>query len=74
MTDLRALVGAGAIVLLSLSPSFALGNLFPSLPGHPGKPPQSRAAPGPVVGVGLPVVIAAGGYVWFRYRSRQKKK
>lgn len=74
MTDWRALVGAGAIVLLSLSPSFALGELIPSLPGGPGKPPQSRAAPGPVVGVGLPVVIAAGGYVWFRYRSRQKKK
>lgn len=74
MTDLRALVGAGAIVLLSLSPSFAMGVLFPPKPGHPGQPPQSRAAPGPVVGVGLPAVIAAGGYVWFRYRSKQKKK
>ncbi|HWK64577.1 MAG TPA: hypothetical protein VNS34_06530 [Rhizobiaceae bacterium] len=74
MTDLRALVGAGAIVLLSLSPSFALGELLPPGSGNPGSPPQSHSAPGPVVGVGLPAMIAVGGYMWFRYRSRQKKK
>lgn len=73
MTDLRALLGAGAIALLSLSPSFAMG-LFPGHPGHGGgKPPHSRAAPGPVVGVGLPVLAVAGGYIWYRRRSRRKK-
>lgn len=74
MTDLKALVGAGAIALLSASPSFALGELIPKLPGNPGHPPHSRAAPGPVVGVGIPAVVAAGGYIWFRYRARQKRK
>jgi hypothetical protein len=31
-------------------------------------PPEFRGAPGPIAGVGLPVLLAAGAYVWVRRR------
>jgi hypothetical protein len=36
-------------------------------------PPSFRGAPGPIAGVGLPVLLAAGAYAWVR-RRREKAK
>ena len=32
----------------------------------------SHSAPGPVIGLGVPAIIAFGGYVWYRRRWRGK--
>jgi len=32
-----------------------------------------NAVPGPVAGLGIPVLLAAGGYIWFTTRRRAKK-
>lgn len=34
--------------------------------------PKTRAVPGPVAGIGLPVAVIAGGYVWLRKRRRNR--
>jgi hypothetical protein len=31
------------------------------------------AVPGPVAGLGIPVLLAAGGYIWFVARRRAKR-
>jgi hypothetical protein len=35
---------------------------------------QFRGAPGPIAGVGLPIVIAAGAYTWLRRRRAKARK
>jgi LPXTG-motif cell wall-anchored protein len=43
-----------------------------TLPIDNGGSGASRSAPGPVIGVGVPALIALGGYVWYRRRRREK--
>lgn len=48
---------------------------WPVSRGHGSKPPGGQpvvhSAPGPVAGVGLPVLAVAGGYVWLRRRRKR---
>ena len=32
-----------------------------------------NAVPGPITGLGIPVLLAAGGYIWFVARRRARK-
>ena len=34
---------------------------------------KANAVPGPVAGLGIPVLLAAGGYIWFVARRRAKR-
>jgi len=76
MTDMRSWIFAGALTLLATAPSFAMG--WWSHPrdgnGGNGNTPITHSAPGPVVGLGLPALVVAGGYVWYRRRARQGRK
>jgi len=67
---------AGAPVV---APAFAMAEWFPYFHhGHGGDKgggkgqsgPVSHSAPGPILGIGLPVVAVVGGYVWLRRRNR----
>jgi hypothetical protein len=65
-----ALVCVSAFVFLGTAPGFALEALLSA--NAVVRPPTTRSAPGPVMGIGLPAVVALGGYVWYR-RSKQGK-
>lgn len=43
----------------------------PSRPKPP-KPPKTRGAPAPVVGVGLPILLLAGGAYWLIRRREDR--
>lgn len=43
----------------------------PGLGWGPGGSQDSRAVPGPVAGVGVPALLAAGGLLWLVRRKRQ---
>ena len=82
MKATRTLPIAIAFVVLTSLPAFALSGWFPSKPGHGGGNngggnngggQVSHSAPGPVIGLGLPVVVALGGYLWVRNRNRKSK-
>jgi hypothetical protein len=73
------LLCAGAFCLLTLSTAGAQQppdrGPTPGLGWGPGgsKGGGGYAVPGPVAGVGLPVLIAAGGYLWLRRKIRKDK-
>ncbi len=77
MFKVKLLVCTGALCLLALSSAGA------AQPPDRGDTPglgwgqggsKAYAVPGSVAGVGLPVVIAAGGYLWIRRRRSQGKR
>jgi hypothetical protein len=41
--------------------------------GPPNPPPKTRGAPGPVVGVGLPLLVLLGGGAYWVMRRRSRK-
>ena len=59
---------AGVILVLSTVASYALGGWIPGGGGGGG----SHSAPGPVMGVGIPALVALGGYIWYRRRNHRK--
>ena len=73
----KMLLCAGALSLLALSTAGAQQppdrGPTPGLGWGPGGSKGGVAVPGPLAGVGLPVVIAAGGYLWLRRRLRKDK-
>ena len=77
----KMLIGAGALSgalsLLAFSIAGAQQPLdrgnTPGLGWGEGGSGGGYAVPGPVAGVGLPVLIAAGGYLWLRRRTRKDK-
>lgn len=71
--DCRAVICAGAIVLCTSAPSFALASWFPEKGGNDGGSPVTHSAPGPVIGLGLPALVL-GGYVWYRRKQKQNKR
>jgi hypothetical protein len=80
MKATRTLPIAIAFTILSSLPAFALSSWFPSHHGTGGggnngggSGPVSHSAPGPVIGLGLPAVVALGGYLWIRNRNRKPK-
>jgi len=75
MMDYRALICAGAIVLCTSAPSFALASWFPNKGGNNnGGGSVTHSAPGPVIGIGLPAFAVLGGYVWYRRKQKQNKR
>lgn len=78
MKATRILPIAIAFTVLSSLPAFALSSWFPPK-GHGGGHnggggTVSHSAPGPVVGLGLPAVVALGGYLWIRNRKPKDGK
>jgi hypothetical protein len=81
MSNMKLLLSAAAIGLVSLSPLRAVQQP-PDRGDTPGlgwgnggsNGSQSLAVPGPVAGVGLPILVVAGGYVWVRRRIRRGKE
>jgi len=85
MRKVRAAVCGMAFCLMAISPASAvaidLGVIKIGVGGGRGggvgggagngKGGKSYGVPGPLAGVGLPVVAAFGGYVWLRKRTRK---
>ena len=67
-----AFITAAAFCVLTASPAFAK----PDKGHEQGHGRHDRAAPGPIAGVaaGLPVLVAAGGYLLYRRRRNQGKQ
>jgi hypothetical protein len=70
MLHLKTAAFAAAITFMTVAQGYALSSWFP---GATDGPQQSRSAPGPILGVGIPVALVAGGYVWFRRRAKNRK-
>lgn len=71
MQKIKTFAWAGAVFLMATAPSFSMGWWFPGH-GHGGtKPQESHSAPGPVVGLGLPALVIAGGYALYLVRRRK---
>lgn len=68
MKTLRTAIWTGMLALGAM-PAIA-GPIWTPGP-DPHGPPATRPAPAPVIGLGLPVVVAVGGYLWLRRRSRR---
>jgi len=69
MAHLKHILPAAAVALLLSGPSLAAK---PEM-SH-GHHKISRAAPGPVAGVGLPVAAAYGAFLWYRLRKSRKAR
>ena len=63
------LTSAGLFLVLSTVSSYALGGWIPDGGGGGG---GSHSAPGPVMGVGIPALVALGGYIWHQRRQHRK--
>jgi hypothetical protein len=75
MSRITTLLSATAIATMAAMPALAQPNLklhFPWWPPHP--PKQYHRAPGPEAGIGLPVLAAIGGYVYYARRKRRRAK
>ena len=77
MINIRACLLAGALCAMAISPALADKPAdrgpTPGLGWGPGGS-KSVAAPGPIVGVGLPAFGAVAGYLWLSARSRRTRK
>lgn len=72
MKSLRiTLLAAAAVCVVSATPSFADGKSQGGGNDCQGNSCGGRAAPGPIAGAGLPILLVAGGYLMLRrYRKR----
>ena len=61
---------AVVILVWTTVSSYALGGWIPDGAGRVGG--GSHSAPGPVMGVGIPALVALGGYIWHQWRHRRK--
>ncbi len=77
MSGTRSLLCAAAFCLMAAAPAFAAQppdrGPTPGLGWGPGGS-KGYAVPGPLAGVGLPVVAALGGLVWLRKRNRKNRE
>ena len=71
---MKSLICAGMLTLLSTASCFAMASWFPDSGTHGAGDRTSHSAPGPVLGVGVPALLVVGGYVWYRRRSRERRK
>lgn len=70
MSIVKTLPAAIVLAAFTSAPAFALSTWFPQPPGGGGS--VSHSAPGPVIGIGLPVAAVVGGFVWLRRRRKHK--
>jgi hypothetical protein len=64
----RVLMCMCALMIFDNASSSAMG----WLPSNDGGKGASHSAPGPMIGVGVPAVVAFGCYLWFRLRQRNR--
>lgn len=76
MTNLKLWACAGALALMAAAPVLIAqpAQAQITIQKVEKKPPKTRSASGPVAGVGLPVLLVAGGYIWLRRRKRFRKQ
>lgn len=68
-----ALATQPSSIVMGATAVVALADFKPKGPKHPGT--VTRGVPGPMVGVGLPALVVAGGFAWFvRRRARNQAK
>lgn len=76
VSGLKAAFIAAALCIMAASPAFAAPppdrGPTPGLGWGPGG--KGISVPGPVAGVGIPVLIAAGGYLWLVRRNRARSR
>lgn len=77
MFNLKTLAVAGLLIFTASAAFATQGDRNPNKPGlgwgAGGSPGQVVGVPGPIAGLGLPVLAIAGGYIWIR-RQRQKNQ
>ena len=73
MFTLKALLIALGITLLGSLGLIVGGQAWGWGPGGNGGGPIMVGAPGPIAGVGLPVLAVVGGLMWVRSRRRRRK-
>ena len=77
MSGFRTAFIVAALCLMAAFPAFAEQppdrGPTPGLGWGPGGK-KDVSVPGPVAGVGLPVLAAAGGYIWFVRRNRARSR
>jgi hypothetical protein len=67
MTSLKTLLVVCGFIAFAVSPGLARENEDE----HEGNG-VSVAVPAPIAGVGIPLIAAAGGFLWLRRRRQQK--
>lgn len=60
------------LAFLTAGPFLIVRGLSSSAGSHGGTK-VTHAAPGPVAGLGLPALVAAGALVWYRTRAKRQK-
>ncbi|NGN42618.1 hypothetical protein G6N74_16235 [Mesorhizobium sp. CGMCC 1.15528] len=77
MSGFRSVLFAAVLGLMTVAPALAEQppdrGPTPGLGWGPGGS-KGYAVPGPLAGVGLPIVAAVGCLVWLRMRNRKKNK
>lgn len=71
MKLVKPLVCAAILGLSYAIPANAAGIIYPPKGGDSGNGGTSHSAPGPILGLGLPALAIAGGYVLFRRRAKK---
>jgi len=66
----KPLICAAILGLSYIVPAHAGGWIFPPKGGNGGGG-SSHSAPGPILGLGIPALAIAGGYVLFRRRAKK---
>ena len=64
----KALIAGAVVALMYIVPANAFG-VIPPNGGDGGG--SSHSAPGPILGLGIPALAIAGGYVLFRRRGKK---
>lgn len=65
----KALIAGAVFALMYIVPANAIGVIYPPKGGDGGG--SSHSAPGPILGLGIPALAIAGGYVLFRRRGKK---
>jgi hypothetical protein len=72
MSDRNIVLRMGVIAIATILTSLpAMAIDFRRPPPGPVRPPVVHSAPGPVIGVGLPILAVAGGVAWLRKKRRE---
>lgn len=74
MINPRLMLNVAALALVTLcsaAPALADKGGGPDGNGPPGQLKKTVSAPGPMAGIGLPILAVGGVYVWIRRKQRR---